>query len=144
MSWGIKITILYTGFVMLISSMVIISSLNKSELVATDYYEQELNYQHRIDAMKNEKTLKVTIDYQLIDTGIILRFPGTEIAKDFKGNIILFRPSDASKDLNLKLNFNQNGEQVIPRSSLQKGIYKMCLSWKNNSVTYYKERIITI
>lgn len=144
MSWGIKITVLYVGFVVLISGMVIISSSNKSELVAADYYEQELNYQHRIDATENEKKLKETIDYQLADNGIILRFPDTEIAKDFKGTILLFRPSDASKDVNLKLDFNENGEQVIPRSSLQKGVYKMCLSWKNNAVTYYKERIITI
>ncbi|MES2131203.1 MAG: FixH family protein [Bacteroidota bacterium] len=144
MSWGIKITVLYTGFVILISSMVVISSSNKSELVATDYYEQELNYQHRIDAIANEKKLKETIDYQLMDTGIVLHFPGTEITKDFTGNILLFRPSDASKDLNLKLAFNPNGEQIIPKSALHKGVYKMCLTWKNNSITYYKETIITI
>jgi hypothetical protein len=144
MSWGIKITVLYTGFVILISGMVIISSTNKSELVASDYYEQELNYQHRIDAISNEKKLKVSIDYELSDTGILLRFPGTEMARDFKGNLLLFRPSDVSKDLNVILKFNSTGEQLIPRTSLHKGIYKMCLSWKNNSVNYYKETIITI
>lgn len=144
MSWGIKITVLYTGFVILISSMVIISSSNKSELVATDYYEQELNYQQRIDAITHEKKLKVTIDYQLMDTCMVLRFPGAEMAKDFTGEIVFFRPSDASRDLRLKLVFDPHGEQTISKRSLHKGIYKMCLSWKNNSTTYYKESIITI
>lgn len=144
MSWGIKITVLYTGFVILISSMVIISSSNKSELVAADYYEQELNYQQRIDAMTNEKKLKTTIDYRLTDTCIVLRFPGADIAKDFKGEVLLFRPSDASQDLRLKLAFDGHGEQSIPKRSLSKGIYKMCLSWKNNGTAYYKESIINI
>jgi hypothetical protein len=144
MSWGIKITILYTGFVILIGSMVIISSSNKSELVASDYYEQELNYQHRIDAIANEKQLNVTIDYHVMDTCLVIRFPGTEIAKDFKGEIFLFRPSDASKDLKLKLAFDTHGEQSISKKILQKGIYKLCLSWKNKATDYYKEPIITI
>lgn len=144
MSWGIKITVLYTGFVILISSLVIISSSNKSELVAADYYEQELNYQQRIDAIANEKKLKTTIDYQLRDTCLVLRFPGAEAAEDFKGELLLFRPSDASGDLKLKLAFDAQGEQSIPKRLLRKGIYKMCLSWKNNSTVYYKERIITI
>lgn len=144
MSWGIKITVLYTGFVILISSLVIISSSNKSELVAADYYEQELNYQQRIDAMTNEKKLKTTIDYQLLDTCIVLRFPEAGIAEDFKGEVLLFRPSDASQDLKLKLAFDAHGEQSISKRLLHKGIYKMCLSWKNNSTTYYKESIINI
>ncbi len=144
MSWGIKITVLYTGFVILISSMVFISANNKSELVAKDYYEQELNYQQRIDDLANEKKLKITIDYQIMDTCVALRFPGTEMAKDFKGEILFFRPSDSSKDLKLRLAFNADGEQLISKASLHKGIYKMCLYWKNNAINYYKETIITI
>lgn len=144
MSWGIKITVLYTGFVILISSMVIISSSNKSELVAADYYEQELNYQQRIDAMTNEKKLTTSIDYQLRDTCIVLRFAKADIAQDFKGEVLLFRPSDASRDVKLKLAFDAHGEQSISKRSLRKGIYKLCLSWKNNSTMYYKESIINI
>ena len=49
MSWGIKIAIVYVGFMALIISMVIVSSSSKSELVAKDYYAQELNYQQRIE-----------------------------------------------------------------------------------------------
>lgn len=144
MSWGIKITVLYTGFVILIASMVIISSTNKSELVSKDYYEQELNYQQRIDALSNEKNLKTSIDYQLMDTVIILRLPDVDIAGDFKGEVLFFRPSDSSKDLKLKLAFDKRGGQIIPKKILHKGVYKMCLSWKNNAISYYKETIITI
>lgn len=144
MSWGIKITVLYTGFVILIAGMVIISSTNTSELVSKDYYEQELNYQQRIDALSNEKKLKASIGYQLMDTVIILRLPDVDIAGDFKGEVLFFRPSDSSKDLKLELAFDKSGGQMIPKKILQKGVYKMCLSWRNNAISYYKETMITI
>jgi len=144
MSWGIKITILYTGFVILISSLVFISATNKSELVAKDYYAQELKYQDRIDALDNEKRLQISIEHEITANVIILTYPQSEINKTFNGEILFFRPSDASKDLKLKLKFSENGKQLIEKSKLIKGIYKMCITWKNNNTTFYKEEIITI
>ncbi|MEO6304352.1 MAG: FixH family protein [Bacteroidia bacterium] len=144
MSWGIRITIVYTGFVVLISSLVFISASNKSELVAKDYYSQELKYQDRIDAIENEKQLKISIEYTLEEEQIILMYPQTEIDKTFNGEILFFRPSDASKDLKINLNFDQDGKQVIKKSKLIKGIYKMCITWKNNNKMFYKEQIITM
>jgi len=144
MSWGIRITIVYIGFVILITSLVFISSTNKSELVAKDYYAQELKYQDRIDAVDNEKNLQISIQHEISSNTIILNYPQSEINKTFSGEILFFRPSDSSKDLKVVLKFDENGKQIIDKSKLIKGIYKMCINWKNNNTTYYKEEIITI
>ncbi len=144
MSWGIRITIVYTGFVILISSLVFISATNKSELVAKDYYSQELKYQDRIDAIENEKNLKISIEHFVEESQIVLTFPQTEINKTFSGEILFFRPSDSSKDLKLNLNFDIDGKQLIKKSKFIKGIYKMCITWKNNNKTFYKEQIINM
>lgn len=144
MNWGTKITILYIGFVILIVSLVFISATNKSELVAKDYYEQELRYQDRIDALNNEKQLEVTINYEIVDQFIVLDFLKSEIKKDFKGEILFFRPSDATKDLKIDLVFDEEGEQIISKSKLSKGVYKICISWQNDKKSFYKEAIIKI
>ncbi len=144
MSWGIRITIVYTGFVILISSLVFISSTNKSELVAKDYYAQELKYQDRIDAIENEKQLKISVECKLDADKITLTYPQIEFSKTFNGEILFFRPSDSSKDLKIKLKFDENGRQIIQKTKLTKGIYKMCITWNNNNKTFYKEQIITI
>ncbi len=144
MNWGIKITILYIGFVILISSLVFISATNKSELVAKDYYAQELKYQDRIDALNNEKHLQISIEHEIRPNAIILTYSQSETNKTFSGEILFFRPADASKDLKLKLKFDKNGKQSIDKSKFIKGIYKMCVTWKNNGTTFYKEEIITI
>ncbi|MCD6068999.1 MAG: hypothetical protein K0S33_3825 [Bacteroidetes bacterium] len=144
MSWGKKITILYIGFVLLISSLVYISATNKSELVAKDYYAQELSYQDRIDAIANEKGLEETISFELLPYSIVLTYPGSGTAKDLQGEILFFRPSDASKDRKIKMDFNVNNVQVIHKQLLSKGVYRMSISWKKGDRSYYKEEIITI
>jgi len=144
MSWGIKITVVYVGFVLMILSLVIISATSKSELVAKDYYAQELAFQEKIDAMANETGLQVSITHSISENAAVLRFPQAEMAKDFSGDVLFFRPSDASKDLKIKLAFDANGQQLIAKNKLSKGVYKMCISWINNATTYYKEEIITI
>lgn len=144
MNWGTKITILYIGFVILIVSMVFISATNKSELVSKDYYEQELRYQDRIDALNNEQKLSVTINYEIVDQFVILKYLNSEIRKDFKGEVLFFRPSDSTKDLKIDLIFDKEGEQIISKDKLSKGVYKMCISWKNDKKVFYKEAIITI
>lgn len=144
MNWGTKITIVYSAFVALIVSMVFISSNHKSELVAKDYYAQELKYQEKIDAVENEKKLQTSIDYKIENDSLILSFPLENVNSDFSGELFFYCPSDASKDVKLNLSFDKNGLQKISKAILNKGIYKMCISWNNNNTKYYKEQVITI
>ncbi len=144
MNWGTKITLVYVGFVMLIVSLVFISATNKSELVAADYYEQELKFQDRIDAIKNEQELAVTINYEVLTQFIALNYLTKEIKNDFKGEVLFFRPSDSKKDIEVPLKFDSEGKQMINKSLLSKGMYKMCVYWKNEGKHFYKEAMITI
>jgi hypothetical protein len=131
-------------FVALITSLVTISTNSKAELVAKDYYAQELKYQERIDAIDNEKKLQKSIDLVLQKDSIILSCSMAEIGPDFSGEMLFFRPSDSSKDLKLKMSFSKIGIQSISKNALSRGVYKICLSWKSNRTNYYKEQIINI
>jgi hypothetical protein len=144
MNWGLRITIVYIGFVILIVSLVYISATHKSDLVAKDYYAQELAYQDKIDARINERGLKESIRYQVNDKDILFVFPPSVFRTKFSGEVYFFRASDASKDLTVPMLFNKEGKLLIAKSKLEKGTYKMCLSWKNNAVHYYREEVITI
>ena len=57
MNWGLRIIILYLSFVALIVTLVSLCMGRKVELVSKDYYKQELEYQGKIDAIKNEGAL---------------------------------------------------------------------------------------
>ncbi|MDI9339366.1 MAG: FixH family protein [Sediminibacterium sp.] len=143
MNFGVKITILYLSFVALILTLVFLCHGQKVELVSKDYYAQELAFQNRIDAIKNEKALTNSIRHEINGRNIILMMDSTIQTPDFKGTVNFFRPSDSSKDVQLNLNFN-NGTQIIDGSQLIKGAYKLQLSWKSNGIDYFKETVINI
>ncbi|MBC7696151.1 MAG: FixH family protein [Burkholderiales bacterium] len=143
MSWGKKITVLYLAFVALIVTLVVLCFGQKVELETKDYYAQEIKFQDKIDAISNEKNLATTITHQLQGTQIILNADSSLLSKGLEGTINFYRPSDSSKDMNLKMIFTNN-QQIINTSTLIHGVYKMQLSWLSNGTKYFKENVIFI
>lgn len=143
MNFGSKITVLYLSFVGLILTLVFMCFGQKVELVSKDYYAQELKFQDKINAINNEKSLPNSINHSLNGKTIILSVDSTLLSKDFEGTVNFFRPSDSSKDIKLKLNFNKL-EQIIDGTKLVHGAYKMQLTWVSNNKNYFKEEVIFI
>jgi len=135
---------LYLGFIGIIITLVIIAGRNKEELVAKDYYSQELRYQEKIDAINNESALKESIDYEVGEKSIAFNLPGSLKLGNFSGEIFFYCPADSKKDAEFKMSFDHLGKQFISKTTLQKGIYKMKLSWIHEGKNYFKEHIITI
>lgn len=143
MNFGSKITVLYLSFVGLILTLVFMCFGQKVELVSKDYYAQELKFQDKIDAINNEKSLSGSISHSLIGKKIVLTIDSNLLSNDFEGTVNFFRPSDSSKDLKLKMNFNAL-EQIIDGHVLIHGAYKMQLTWVSNKKNYFKEEVIFI
>ncbi|MBA4241517.1 MAG: hypothetical protein C0448_12385 [Sphingobacteriaceae bacterium] len=144
MNFGGKIVVLYLSFVGLILTLVFMSYGQKVELVSTDYYAQEINFQQKINATNNEKSLAgASITHLINGNSIILKIDSALLSNDFKGTVTFFRPSDSSKDVQLKMNF-VNNEQIIDSKDLIHGAYKLQLSWTSNQKNYFKEEVIFI
>lgn len=143
MNFGVKITILYLSFVGLILTLVVLSYSYDIELVSKDYYAQELKYQDKIDAINNANSLNGSIHHQISEKNIVLSIDSAINFKDFKGEVVFFRPSDFKKDVKMKLNFINN-TQTIDLKNFEKGVYKMQLSWSSNNKQFFKEEVINI
>jgi nitrogen fixation protein FixH len=143
MNFGVKITVLYISFVVLILTMVFMCFGQDVELVSSDYYAQEIQFQDKINAINNEKKLGESIQHSINKKEIVLTIDSVLLSNDFEGTINFFRPSDSSKDLKLKMKF-ANNEQVVSCKSLIHGAYKLQLSWTSNKTNYFKEEVIFI
>ncbi|NJL13400.1 MAG: hypothetical protein HC913_10615 [Microscillaceae bacterium] len=95
MNWGYRVTILYLSFVAFMLTMVYMSFQYEVNLVAKDYYKQEMAYQKEIDKMKNVQALegKVGLEYQKEGQMLRLSLPGG--ASD--GEILFFGPAMAKR-----------------------------------------------
>jgi hypothetical protein len=141
MSWGIKITVLYLGFVAIILSLVFTCFGHKTELEYSDYYARELKFQDQIDATANATNLETPIDYLVQEKSLQLTLPKALLSEDITGNIQFLRPSDASQDKIIALAPDPQGTQLIDPGFI-KGVYKMQISINSRGKSYYKEAIV--
>jgi hypothetical protein len=142
--WGTRIAILYVGFVLLIVTMVIMCVNQKIDLVSEDYYQKELLFQSRIDESKNAESLNEKITHAFINESMEIKFPETFKGKQVTGDVVFFRPSDASKDYTTSIQLNDELTQAVSLNHLSKGMYKMQIDWKSNGTNYFNEETIVI
>ncbi len=143
MSWGYKILIVYTVFVFGILVMVFKSSNQKTDLVTTDYYEKELKYQDKIDAMNSVSQLSDTVKYEVADGKLRIIFPKDFSGKRITGNAILYCPSDENKDITQKFSIEDTPVfMTVPRGNASE--YNLQLSWEADGTSYYFEKKLVI
>ncbi|HQQ94083.1 MAG TPA: FixH family protein [Bacteroidia bacterium] len=144
MNWGWRIAFLYSGFVILIVTLVVLASRQTIDLEYKDYYSRELRFQDKINASENEASLKESITYELLDTELRIKAPSGLSPDSVKGELHFFRPSDANLDRTIPIHFDANGIQHLNRSVFHKGVYKLRISWTMNALPYYKEIVLNL
>lgn len=142
--WGTKTTILYVSFALLIGTMVAMCVNQKIDLVSSDYYQKELLFQTKIDEAKNAEALTEKISHTITEENLELFFPTVFKGKKVYGEILFFRPSDASKDYKTNIELNGSVQQSIALNYLSKGMYKMQIGWEAESTSYFIEETIVI
>lgn len=143
-NWGIKITLLYAGFVALVICMVTMAMRQKVDLVASDYYEQELKFQDKINKTNNSNELKEPLTWEVKEGELLVKFPSQFENQKISCSIYFFRPSDAALDETITISNYTDLVQHISTRQLKKGLYKMQINWEANKVEYYNEGIIQI
>jgi len=141
MNWGYKIMFVYLCFALGIFFLVYKSSVQKMDLVTTDYYAKELKYQDRIDEAKHVNDLSKPIQYQVTGNQLTIVFPADFSGRQITGEAVLYCPSDEDNDRQHSFSVN-NSAVVIPLTGVPKGQYEIQVSWKSNGIAYYAEKKI--
>jgi hypothetical protein len=144
MSWGTKITILYSGFVLLIVSMVYMAMNQKMDLVSKDYYEQELHFQDKINSAANLSALQEPLNYEIKGDELIIEFPSSFHAQKINGNILFQYVSDAGMDQSFSIVADADGKMHIGIADFKKGVYKMMVNWDAGGKGYYFEAMVKL
>lgn len=139
-NWGLRIIILYSGFVLLMLTLVYKCTQQKFDLVSKDYYAQELAYQKVIDGSHNMTMLNEQVTIKQQPGGIYIQLPDSQVGLE-NGKIFFYRPSDASKDR--KIDFSTINTAVSYKD-LVKGVYKIKLTWDLNDKHFFEEQSIYI
>ena len=140
MNWGNRIVLTFIIFIGLIVTLVTISMRQDINLVAEDYYKQEIEYQDQIDRLKRTSELnqqpEITLNRNQESLMIALNQSTIET-----GQITFFRPSDATKDRIVAIS---TVDHEVSVAGWDRGLWKVKLQWVTDGKEYYTEKTITL
>jgi len=143
LGWGGRIAVLYGGFVILIAALVTGAMRQDFDLVADDYYQQEIAYQNVLDAGKNQSALTAAVRVFANEIAVTIEFPADFNGQMINGSVHFYSPIDSKWDKQLALENVQNSITVA-RSELRNTTYMVKISWEANTKKYYQESEITL
>ena len=138
-NWGHKIIILYIGFVGLIGTMVYLANHENIDLVSSDYYDQEIQFQKKMDSEANARPFENAIKVTLEGKSVKVQFPQVLADKMPQGRLKMYRSSDASLDYATELHL-EAGSQSLISPKFKKGEYTLQMSWTAEGRSYYCEQ----
>ncbi|MEM9895880.1 MAG: FixH family protein [Bacteroidota bacterium] len=134
MSWGNKIVIAYVLFVGYIGYLVYGAFQEDFDLVTEDYYAQELQYQSKIDQLKNARELGIEFKVSQVKDSIQLTFPLEIVA----GNVHFYHPSTKAYDRRFALTL-KDGKQLFDRKQFIAGNYRVNIAFQKGGKEYLQE-----
>jgi hypothetical protein len=144
MNWGLRIIILYATFVVFMVILVGMSVQQDFDLVSKDYYNEEIEYQTRIDKIANAQKLATPLQIQLNNETEQLHIQYPADLENISGKIQLYRPTDSKKDVIVAVKPAEDHTQQINMAALQKGLWRVKVEWSAAGKEYYNEEIIVI
>lgn len=143
LNWGKGIFAVYTVFMIVVLGTVAFTTTVDVDLVADDYYEQEIKYQDEIDKKDRTNKLAEQVEIVLEKENVRISYP-TISPEHISGKINFYRPSDEKLDFSLDIKIDSTISQVIPREKLAKGLWKVKVDWRHFNQEYLNEKIIII
>jgi hypothetical protein len=140
MNWGYRIAIFFLAFISFMLFMLYQCTQQNFDLVAEDYYAQEVAFQEQINHQNNVSKLAQKPSWVVSEKHFELSFPNLFT----EGNIYFFRPSDKNLDFEEMLKIDTNGQQQIALNKFSRGVYKIKLHWSDDKESYYIEEQIFI
>jgi hypothetical protein len=139
MNFGRWILVSFIFFGCFMAALVTVCMREDVGLVSKNYYSEELVHQQKMDQVKN--TSRLSSQPKISLEGNLLKVDFQGVGKIEKGQLILLRPSDASKDEKFEI-IPENDEQVFRLHENEKGLYRAGLKWTMGDKEYYLEKLI--
>ena len=142
MNFGNWIFVSFVLFAIFIASLVAVCIRQDINLVSSDYYQQEINHQQKINLSQNAQSL--TIVPEITISGTVVTITYEEFNRLESGELKLLRPSDVNLDRKFKLEASTERQQHFPLVTWQKGLYRASMQWVMDGREYYIEKLIVM
>ncbi len=143
-SWGVGISATIIFFMLVSIWLIYFSFSEEVNLVRDDYYEAEVQFNDKMEAIKRTKLLNEKPIVKLIGDNIGIKFPSNFNSEQISGHVNLYRPSDGNLDIVIPISVDSTRIQYISTENLIIGLWKIKIEWKVDTIAYFNDEIIMV
>ncbi|MCT4560105.1 MAG: FixH family protein [Crocinitomicaceae bacterium] len=133
MNWGKGIALALSVFIVFIVTLATIMMRTKVDLVSDDYYQQEIQFEHTLEAQKRGEELAAFHVSQSNNSVKIV----VDNALESETRVQFYRPNNRALDLDYSM---KDGLLIIPENHFQKGVYEVVISGEAGGKEYQQKR----
>jgi len=139
-NWAMGISVMYVGFALAMVGLVLFSTTQRVDLVAPNYYENEIKYENHIATVKRTQALSEKPTWRISMDRIEFLFPVSWNDSDISGSFKFYRPSNSGADFNVTIKPLQHSQQ-LSIDKLARGMWKLQITWKVKEIEFYDETV---
>ena len=143
-NWGTGIAITLALFALGMGYGVYKAMNTRHDLVTTDYYQQELAYQHTIDGKRNARELAGACQLSVEEDKIYLNFPAELKGKRANLALTMYFPTSAARDFEMEQENWTIHKLEIPTDQLSAGKWIAKIKLEVADISYYFEPTIVL
>jgi nitrogen fixation protein FixH len=141
--WPYGIILAFVLFISGTIGLIVMASTQREDLVSSNYYEQELRYQHRLENLERAAQSGASVVYDSTNRRLLVSLPSSQRGVAVTGLVQFYRPSEAGWDRAVPLSPDAEGRQALDSSQLQPGLWKVELHWSAGGQEYLVDRSFT-
>lgn len=144
--WPYGIVVAFGLFLAGLITLITFAAREPAELVAADYYEQEIRYQDQLDRLHRARALAVQLKLEARPErhSLQITFPPDQARRGIQGTVRLYRPSEAGQDRSLPLALGPEGVQVVNLAGLIPGPWQVKVDWRCEELDYSVAETLTL
>ncbi|MBL9139349.1 MAG: FixH family protein [Verrucomicrobiales bacterium] len=144
--WPYGIIAAFAVFISGIAAMIVAASADRVDLVAKDYYEQEIRYQARVDQLQRTEPFadQIGVAFDGVTRQVRIQLPREHASAGATGRIEFYRPAQATDDHSHGIVVDGEGRQALSGAELAAGLWKVRLGWSVGGLEYFADRELVV
>lgn len=141
-NWGTGIAIFLCAYIGWLIFSLFLSRTHKNDLVVEEYYKEDLSYQSHFEKWENSVHSKIQPKVTYNHDHLTTVFPSAYYP--VKGELLLYRPSNAAQDQKHTFNLVDTNLFRIYLPEIAHGYWKTKINWRYEENKFYNESEIII
>lgn len=143
--WPFGIIAAFAVFIAATITLIVLSTLQRDDLVTADYYARELRYEEQLESAERTRHVRdqIHVTHDAATQQIAVTLPPQHASQRPTGVIQLYRPSAADQDREIPLDTDLTGHQNLDARNLGPGLWRVRVRWTVDGDDYaVDERIV--